>query len=163
MEPGKLSIIFKWAPLTPSDVLLLLAVLVALFGERLWRMVDNSCKRAQLKLAVVQLLKNLRKNVIRIRDKRNQSETGDVDQNKKVLFSSTSAGEISHYFPLMESLVLSNLDILKLPSESKTIDLLDHYRMNIEVLERRTEKHLTLGTVNKLIERVDSAISELSL
>jgi len=162
MDPSKLGAIFQWAPLTPSEVLLLLAVLVALFGERLWRMIDNCRQRAQLKVAIVQLLRNLRGNVIRTRDERNQLKGEGDDREQKVAFSSTSIGEISHYFPLMERLVLSNLDILRLPRESKTMDLLDHYRMNIEVMERPTEKFLTRGTVDKLIERIDSAISELS-
>jgi hypothetical protein len=147
---------FVWKPLKPSDVFVLLAVLVALFGERIWRCVDGNRRRTQIRLVIVHFLKNLQSDLLRIRDERNDTQNPE----EHIEFSHTSLSEVSHYYHLFQDLILPNLEFLSLSINSKTIDLFDHYRKNIETA--KSKGHLTRATVDKLLERIDEAINELS-
>uniref|UniRef100_UPI002587FCF2 hypothetical protein n=1 Tax=Alcanivorax sp. TaxID=1872427 RepID=UPI002587FCF2 len=102
---------FEWEPITPGNVILFLAVLVALFGPRIWKAVDDSRNRKSLKAAITQLLESLKTDLVRIRDERNDG----LEEASKVQFSETSIGEISHYFYIFEDMVMPNLVLLKVP------------------------------------------------
>lgn len=149
---------FEWSPLGPDDILVLAALLVALFGERVWRFRDARRRAEQLRTVIVQMLKNLKQDLERTRGNVTSDETDD--QRAIVSFSPTQLAEISHYFYLLQDVIIPNLDILNLPGGSKTIDLFDHYKKNLEAAKEK--KHLTRATVNKLLGRIDQAIDELS-
>ena len=108
---------FVWKPLDPSDVLVFMAVLVALFGERIWRLVDGKRRKTQIRRVLVHLLHNLRSDLLRIRDERNDTQ----DTKGHICFSPTSLSEVSHYYHLLQDLILPNLELLSLPRGSKTI------------------------------------------
>jgi hypothetical protein len=110
---------------------------------------------------LTQLLANLKHDLIVIRDERNKSSSEDQRSTKEQIeFSQTSQAEVSHYFDLLKDLVVPNLEELQLPKQSKVVELFDHYRKNIEAINRK--KTLTLGTLNELIRRIDEAVGELS-
>ena len=142
------------------DWLLLSAILVALFGGRIWKFVDARRKRSVVRQVLTQLLENLKHDLLVIRDERNKSSEDQPSAKGLIEFSQTSQAEVSHYFDLFKDLVVPNLEELHLPKQSKVIELFDHYRKNIEAINRK--RTLTLGTVNELIRRVDEAVGELS-
>ena len=145
----------RWIPLEPGDLLILGSVLIALFGERLWKCVDTRRRRKRIRAVLSQLLGNLRFNLIRIRDVRNEASAKDLK------FSSTSNAEISHYFVYFEHIVLPNLDALSASAQSVIVELFDHYRMNMAAIEGKGT--LTMETTNRLIERIDTAIDALRM
>lgn len=147
---------FEWEPITTGNVILIFAVLVALFGPRIWKVVDDRRNRESLKAAINQLLESLKTDLIRIRDERN----GDLEEGAKVQFSETSIGEISHYFYVFEDMVMPNLVLLKISKKSSVVGLFDSYRKNIEVC--RSKGHLAINTVNILISKIEDSIGELS-
>lgn len=134
---------------------------MALFGGRIWKFVDARRKRSVVRQVLTQLLANLKHDLIVIRDERNKSSSEDQRSTKEQIeFSQTSQAEVSHYFDLLKDLVVPNLEELQLPKQSKVVELFDHYRKNIEAINRK--KTLTLGTLNELIRRIDEAVGELS-
>jgi len=151
---------FQWKALTPSDVILFLAVVVALYGPRIWKCVDDRRNTSVLSAAVIQLLVNLKQDLVRIRDERNGKDGVAREDSEQIKFSATSIGEVSHYFYVFEDLVMPNLVALRLPRSSSTVELFDHYRKNIEVC--KSKGHLSYATVTRLISRIDAAIDELS-
>lgn len=151
---------FQWKALTPSDVILFLTVVVALFGPRLWKCVDDRRNTSVLSASVIQLLVNLKQDLVRIRDERNGKAGVAREDSEKIEFSATSIGEVSHYFYVFEDIVMPNLVALRLPRNSLTVELFDHYRKNIEVC--KSKGHLSYATVTLLLSRVDAAIHELS-
>lgn len=151
---------FRWQAITPSDVILFLTVVVALFGSRIWKWVDDRRNTSVLSAAVIQLLINLKQDLVRIRDERNGKAGVAREDSEKIDFSPTSIGEVSHYFYVFEDLVMPNLVALRLPRNSLTVELFDHYRKNIEVC--KSKGHLSYATVTFLISRIDAAIHELS-
>ncbi|MTI63258.1 hypothetical protein [Methylophaga sp.] len=162
--PGKIDsnclTIFEWTPIDIQDLLLLSAVLVALFGGRLWKYWDDKAKRKQIKKALKQFLESLKRDLVRIADERNENT---LNPKQKIVFEQTSIAEVGHYFELMCELVFPNLVLLALPKadNSAVIELLDHYKKNIDTAS--SKGHLTRATVTGLLEMIDSAISELSV
>jgi len=87
-------------PLETGDLLVLVSVLIALFGERWWKVIDTRKRRTRIRGILSQLLGNLSQSLVRIRDERNN------EADKDLKFSSTSKVEISHYFKYFELIVL---------------------------------------------------------
>lgn len=139
-----------------ASTLTLLAVFVALFGERMWKLFDGKRKRSVVRQVLIQLLESAKENLERIRDERNRND----ESNSSIKFSDTSMGEIEHYADLLQTLIIPNLVDLKLPENSKTVQLLNQIRQNISVA--RKKGFLKEVTVNALISDTSSAISELS-
>jgi hypothetical protein len=155
----------KWEPLTIQDILILIAILVALFGERLWKTVDKKNKRKKIKQILLIPLKRLKHDIERIRDERNPTNSNRSEKTK-IRFNQTSFDEVKNHSYLLTDIIISNVDYLDLPKDSKTIEFFTHYNKNIETLKSRIEKsgegYLTLGTVNILLETLDLSIQELS-
>ena len=153
--------LFKWEALSPQDILVMIAILVALFGERLWKLWDGHKKQRMLKMVTSQCLANFKSDLIRIRDNRNDSLNSKQTSDKQhVDFSHTSKSEIGHYYDLFIDLIVPNIVTLRLPKNSKTIEFFDNYKKNLEKI--KAEEYLELGTVNRLLDRVDEALNELS-
>jgi len=140
------------------------AILVALFGERIWRFLDSRSKKKEAVAIIKHNLEQLRSDLVRIRDERNAGRTNATDA---IIFNSTSFSEINGYYFLFSDLLLPNLDQFELSKYPSTIEFFNHYRINIETIRKREEDRmgtgaLTLATVNKLIERLENAIKEFS-
>lgn len=156
--------IFQWKPLTPQEILILLTIIVALFGERIWKHFDKKNKKKKIKQILLIPLERLEHDILRIRDERNEGGESRPD-NTQIKFSQTSFDEINNHFFLFTDVIIPNCDILDLPKESKTIEFFTHYNKNIETLKSRIiikrDGFLTLGTVNKLLHRLNLSIKEL--
>ena len=144
--------------------LTLVAILVALFGERIWKYFDKKAKIKQSKIIIKKNLEQLKSDLFQIRDKRNPTAKKDTDG---VLFGVTSFSEINGYYFLFSDLLLPNLVELELSKYPATIEFFNHYKINIETIKRRAEDVpdggiLTLATVNKLIQRLEAAIQEFA-
>ena len=74
-----------------SDWLTLLAILVALFGERIWRFIDNRKKKNEVRAIIKNNLEQLRADLLRIKDERNSGKTNATDT---IIFNSTSLQDI---------------------------------------------------------------------
>ena len=156
-DPIQTAQLVSWNPtIGPSDIILLFAALVALFGERMWGRLDTRTRRRQLREVLVHSLENLKSDLNRIRNDRNQPAA----ENSHIEFDETSISEVSHYFDLFQNLVLPNLEAIRLPRGSRTIEFFDHYKKNVETAN--SKGYLTCATVDRLLERIDEAIDELS-
>ncbi len=141
--------------------LTLIAILAALFGERLWKHFDKNAKTKQAKVIIKKNLEQLKFNLLRIRDERSQAKK-DTDS---VFFDVTSFSEINGYYFLFSDLLLPNMEELELSKYPATIDFFIHYKINMETIRKRAENSsftpaLTLGTVNNLVQRLEAAIQE---
>ena len=144
--------------------LTLIAILVALFGERIWRYFDTKKKKTEVRLIIKQNLEQLKSDLLRIRDVRNADKKSDTDS---IIFNSTSFSEVNGYYFLFSDLLLPNIEQLELSKYPATIDFFNHYKINIETIRKRDEDRvgtgtLTLATVNKLISRLENAIGEFN-
>lgn len=144
--------------------LTLIAILVALFGERMWRYFDTKKKKAEVRLIIKQNLEQLKSDLLRIRDVRNADKKSDTDS---IIFNSTSFSEVNGYYFLFSDLLLPNLEQLELSKYPATVEFFNHYKINIETIRKREEDRvgtgaLTLATVNKLISRLENAIGEFN-
>jgi hypothetical protein len=144
--------------------LTLIAVLVALFGERIWRSIDNRSKKKEANAIIKHNLEQLMSDLARIRDERNAGKTNGTDA---IIFNSTSFSEVNGYYFLFSDLLLPNLDQFELSKYPATIEFFNHYKINIETIRKRDEDRvgtgsLTLATVNKLIQHLKNAIKEFS-
>lgn len=146
-----------------------LAVLVALFGERLWKHIDKIANRERAKATAKAIIKpnleQLRSDLIRIRDQRNVGNKND--EASWIIFDSTSFSEVNGYYFLFSDVMLPNMELLEMSRFSNAIEFFNHYKINMETIRQRLEepyaqKGLTLGTVNKLMERLEKTIKELS-
>ncbi len=145
-----------------SEWLTLIAILVALFGERIWRYFDANTKKIEVRLIIKQNLEQLKADLLRIRDERNAEKKKDTDN---IIFNSTSFSEVNGYYFLFSDLLLPNIEQLELSKYPATIEFFNHYKINMETVRKREEDHagtgvLTLATVNKLISRLENAIDE---
>jgi len=156
--------ILKWEALRPQELLIIAAILVALFGERIWKRIDKENKKKKIKKILLIPLERLQHDIIRIRDERNQTgSNSSVD--RQIIFNQTSFDEIKNHSYLFTDIIIPYIDYLDLPKESKTIDFFTHYNKNIATLKSRIENgegYLTLGTVNNLLERLALSIQELN-
>ncbi len=158
---------FKWEPITPQELLIIAAIFVALFGERIWRWLDKKNKRGKITQILLIPLERLKHDILRIRDERNP---GNADRPKKtkIIFSQTSFDEVNNHFFLFTDVIIPYSDYLDLPKESKTIEFFTHYNKNIGTLKTRINiSHngtgtLTFKTVNDLLERLELSIKELT-
>ena len=154
-------------PLTPQDLLIIAAILVALFGERIWRWRDKANKRVKITQILLIPLERLKHDLLRIRDERN---SGDADRpdTAKIIFNQTSFDEGNNHFFLFTGVIIPYCEILDLPKESKTIEFFTHYNKNIGALKSRINISnndtgtLAFKTVNDLIERLELSIKELT-
>jgi hypothetical protein len=145
-----------------SDWLTLSAVVVALFGERLWRLRDNRRKKKGAHAIIKNNLQQLKSDVLRIRDERNRDKNKETDM---IIFSATSFSEVNGYYFLFSDLLLPNLVELELSKYPATIEFFIHYKINMETIRKRESEQrdkggLTLATVNKLLERLENTIRE---
>lgn len=145
-----------------SDWLMLSAVLVALFGGRLWRFCDNLRKKKEARAIIKNNLQQLKSDLLRIRDERNSYKKKETD---RIIFNVTSFSEVNGYYFLFSDLLLPNLVQLELSKYPATIEFFIHYKINMETIrERESQKAgtgaLTLATVNKLLERLENTIHE---
>jgi hypothetical protein len=144
--------------------LTLIAILVALFGERMWRYFDTKKKKTEVRLIIKQSLELLKFNLLRIRDERNSGKNNDTD---KIIFDRTSFSEVNGYYFLFLNLLLPNMEQLELSKYPATIEFFNHYKINIETIRSRSENNdgiaaLRLATVNRLISRLENAIGEFN-
>lgn len=144
--------------------LTLIAILVALFGERIWRYFDTKKKKTEARVIIKQNLEQLKSDLLRIRDVRNADKKNDTDS---IIFNSTSFSEVNGYYFLFSDLLLPNIEQLELSKYPATIEFFNHYKINIETIRKRDEDRvgtgaLTLATVNKLISRLENAIGEFN-
>ena len=145
-----------------SDWLTLLAILAALFGERVWRFVDNRKKKNEARVIIKNNLEQLKADLLRIRDERNSGKTNATDT---IIFNSTSFSEVNGYYFLFSDLLLPNLSQFELSKYPATIEFFNHYKINMETIRKRESDRvgtgaLTSATVNKLLERLENAIKE---
>ena len=158
--------IFEWKSLTPQEIIMLAAILVALFGEKVWKKIEKGNKKKNIKNILIVPLDQLRKDLLRIRNVRNTWEgEGKRPSNTQISFSQTSFDEVKNYFYLFTDIVIPYIDYLDFPKDPKTIEFFTHYKCNIETLKSRIEKNggwLTLGTVDNLLTRLNMAVKELS-
>lgn len=149
-----------------TDWLTFLAILVALFGGRIWKWFDRRSKVRQIRTILRSHLTQLLDDLNRIRkDRSNNIKV--KDKNQKIIFSTTSFSEVNGYYFLFSDLLLNNVDDIELSQYPKTILFFIHYKINIETIQNRFESNpkdsfLTLGTFEKLIERLENAIEEFS-
>jgi len=141
-----------------------IAIVVALFGERIWRRVDSKNKKREAVLIIRKNLEQLRADLLRIRDERNSSAKSDGDT---IIFNSTSFSEVNGYYFLFSDLLLPNMEHFGLSKYPATIEFFNHYKINMETVRKREEDRtgtgsLTLATVNKLVKRLEGAIQEFS-
>lgn len=146
------------------EVLMLAAIVVALFGARSWEWVDCFYTRRETKKILKENLEQLKKDLVRIRDERNSSVKRD---NDKIFFGKTCISEISGYSFLFTDLLVPKAREIRLSRYIKTIKFFNHYRINVTTIESRyTESSqnswLTLGSVNILIDYLEGAIREFS-
>ena len=143
------------------DWLLLCVVLIALFGERLWRCYDKRKMKKEIHAIVKKHLEHLMSDLLRIRDVRNKGKTNNTD---KICFDSTSFSEVNGYYFLFSDLLLRKLDQLELSKYPATIDFFKNYRINMDTIGNRVLEgetgFLTLATFNKLLEYLEDAIKE---
>jgi len=146
-----------------SDWLTFFAILVALFGERVWHCVDNHRKRKEAKVIIKSNLEQLKRDLLRIRDERNR---GKINNTDRIIFDGTSFSEVNGYYFLFSDLLLPNLDKFELSKYPATIEFFNHYKINMETIRKRQLDNrtgigfLTLATVNRLLERLENAIKE---
>ena len=110
-----------------SDWLTLSAVLVALFGGRLWRFCDNRRKREEARAIIKNNLQQLKSDLLRIRDERNSDKKKETDI---IIFNVTSFSEVNGYYFLFSDLLLPNLVQLELSKYPATIQFFIHYKIN---------------------------------
>ncbi len=144
------------------DWLFLCIVLVALFGERLWRCYDNWNRKKEIHAILKKHFEQLKKDLLRTKNVRNEGKTNDKD---RIVFNDTAISEAEGYYFLFSDLLLRELDHLKLSEYPATIDFFIHYKMNMETIRKRASDrggtgYLTLATVKKLLERLENAIKE---
>ena len=144
--------------------LTLIAILVALFGERIWRYFDTKKKKVEARVIIKHNLEHLKYDLLRIRDERNADKKNDTDS---IIFNSTSFSEVNGYYFLFSDLLLPNIEQLELSKYPATIEFFNHYKINIETIRKREEDRvgtgaLTRATVNKLISRLENAIGEFN-
>jgi len=144
-----------------GDWLILVAILVAIFGERIWRYFDTKKNKTAARTIIKQNLEHLKSDLLRIRDVRNVGKQNDADN---VIFNSTSFSEVNGYYFLFSDLLLPNMEQLELSKYPATIEFFNHYKINMETIRKREDRAgtgvLTLGTVNNLISRLERAIGE---
>ncbi len=141
---------------------MLVAILVALFGERIWRFYDNRSKKKEARAIIKHNLEQLKSDLLRIRDERNSDKKKETDM---IVFNSTSFSEVNGYYFLFSDLLLPNLVQFELSKYPATIEFFNHYKINMETIRKReqdTTGTLTLATVNKLFERLENAIKEFA-
>ena len=156
--------IFNWEPITIQDILIFFAILVALFGERIWKKKEKKRKKKNIKRSLFIPLDRLNHDILRIRDERNPINS-DRSDTTQIIFNQTSFDEVKNHFYLFTDIIIPYIDYLDLPKDSKTIDFFTHYNKNIGTLKSRIESgkgYLTLGTVNELLKRLELSIKELS-
>jgi len=139
------------------------AALIAFLGQRVWTWVDRHNKTKRVKTIMHKNLSHLRKDLLRIRDKRN-SPSGDPKQQIK--FCKTSFSEVRGYAYLYTEFFLQHINDIDLTKYPNTIEFFLHYRINIETIKSRFEKlnngHLRFDSVNILLERLNKTIEEFS-
>ncbi len=145
-----------------GDGIALGAILVALFGQRFWSFYDKNRKKKETSAIIRYNLDQLKSDLLRIRDERNKDKK---QKNDQIIFNSTSLSEVDDYYFLYSDLLLPNSDQFRLSKYPATIDFFIHYKINMETIRKREAEragsgYLTLGTVNKLIERLEKAIEE---
>ncbi len=140
-----------------------ITALVAFLGQRFWISRDRVNKTKRVKTIMHKNLSHLRKDLLRIRDKRN-SPSGDPKQ--QIEFSKTSFSEVSGYAYLYTEFFLQNINDIDLTKYPNTIEFFLHYRINIETIKSRfgesNNGHLRFDSVNILLERLNKTIEEFS-
>ncbi|MBL7197737.1 MAG: hypothetical protein ISS47_06525 [Candidatus Omnitrophica bacterium] len=139
------------------------AVLVALFGERIWRYFDSASKSKKIKQLCLRHLEQMKADFIRIRDERNP---GSRNPDDRVRLNIVSFNEIKGGLFLYENIIVNNLEYLNVVSLKNTIDFFHHYNIFLcHIKERRNdaaEGWVTLATYNRLLGLLQKAITELS-
>lgn len=150
---------FRWQPLVPSDIILILTVIIAflsLFQPRVWKWWDNFKQRKAIKKTLKQLLESFERDLKEIRDKRN---SGSVKEKDVISFNKTSKSEVSHYYDYYREMVVPNLYIFNVKNLYSTIRFFDHYKKNFaKVAEVGT---LEKKTVDNLLNDLKEAFKEL--
>lgn len=140
----------------PTEVILnwltFMAILVALFGERLWKYCDNRIKKKEIGAIIKQNLEQLQSKLLKIR----------IDT---IAFGHAPSSEIDGYYFLFSDLLLPNVVQFKLRKYPKTIDFFIYYKINMETIRKNKEATmagLTHEMVDKLLVRLGDAIKEFS-
>lgn len=158
--------IFKWKPLTPNEIILIFALLVAIFGEKAWDIHRKNKKKKSLRKLLRIPLIQFKHDLLRIRDERNPwNQEKERPGRTRIIFNDTSFDEIKNYFYLFTEIVIPHFETLDLASDTKIPELFIHYKNNIETIKTRKdagEGHLQFNSVNNLLERLDAAIKEIS-
>jgi hypothetical protein len=138
------------------DFITFLAVLVALFGARIWRFVDNIKKRKETETIIRSNLMQLQSDLMRM-----------IDENKfaaTLMFDKASFSEVNGYDFLFTNLLLPNLVEFELSCYPSTIKFFNHYRINMEAIKKRLETegtgHLSMGSLTSMMKKLEAAIAE---
>jgi hypothetical protein len=133
-----------------------MAVLVALFGARIWRFFDNVKKRKETKAIILSNLMQLQSDLTRM-----------IDENKfatTLMFDKASFSEVNGYDFLFANLLLPNLVEFELSCYPGTIKFFNHYRINMEAIKKRLETegtgHLSMGSLTSMMKKLEAAIAE---
>jgi hypothetical protein len=138
------------------DFITFLAVLVALFGARIWRFVDNIKKRKETQAIIRTNLMQLHADLMRM-----------IDENKfaaTLIFDKASFSEVNGYDFLFTNLMLPNMVEFELSGYPSTIKFFNHYRINMEAIKKRLETegtgHLSMGSLTSMMKKLEAAIAE---
>ena len=141
-----------------GNILTLVVICIALFGPGIRKSLANIAKKRQINPIVRMNLDQLKKDLSRIVEKRNNNASD------KITFSKTSFCEISNYYFLFSDILIPNAEQLKLADYPKTIDFFIHYKMNMDTLKARKDdtgdSSLTRATVDLLLQRLENAIND---
>jgi len=139
------------------DFLTLGAILVALFGARIWRFVDNMRRKQETKTIILSNLTQLQSDLTRM-----------IEDNKfatTLMFDKASFSEVNGYDFLFTNLLLPNLVEFELSCYPSTIKFFNHYRINMEAIKKRLETegtgHLSMGSLTSMMKKLEAAITEL--
>ena len=138
------------------DFITFAAVLVALFGARIWRFVDNGRRKKETRAIILTNLMQLHTDLARM-----------IDENKfapTLIFDKASFSEVNGYDFIFTNLLLPNLVEFELSCYPGTIKFFNHYRINMETIKKRLETegtgHLSMGSLTSMMAKLEAAITE---
>lgn len=146
-----------------KDSLTVFALVVALFGPRLWKWIDSGAKKEAIDILLFDnlcLLYNLLRRI------RYVDNTGERKPDDNVVFIETHISEITGYEYLFKDVMLVQTDVIDLKDYQKVTRFFSHYMINIQTLKSRLDKDrskLKSKTVDRLISYLDEAICELKV
>ena len=125
---------------------------------------NNSSLEKEAKMLIRNDLEQLRGDIFRILKHRDGNKNVK-NQKAKIRISITSFSEINGYYSLYKDIILSNLKEIDINKFIQTSEFFRHYKSNIETIQNRFKDNysfITLGTMEKLVERLDKALDEVS-